>query len=171
MLVINHSAWQTLREKWPNIDYFCSVFSCIRTEYGDLRRKSPYPVEYRKIQTRNHSVFGHFSRSEKSMFPYDIFFLVAKFKTVLWLLIRKNRQNVENSPSAKTNPWKMLRFHNLNERCTLILVKIYPLNVTWKRKTVSFLFLRIHKNHIKQKSYSTCSTTYPFNLRCSGNSW
>ena len=31
--------------------YFWSVFSCIRTEN-------------RKIQTRNNSVFGHFSRSE-----------------------------------------------------------------------------------------------------------
>ena len=30
--------------------YFWSIFSCIRTEY-------------RKIQTRNNSVFGHFSRS------------------------------------------------------------------------------------------------------------
>ena len=30
--------------------YFWSVFSCIRTEY-------------RKIRTRNNSVFGHFSRS------------------------------------------------------------------------------------------------------------
>ena len=31
--------------------YFWSVFSCIRTEY-------------RKIRTRNNSLFGHFSRSE-----------------------------------------------------------------------------------------------------------
>ena len=38
--------------------YFWSLFSCIRTEYGDLGRS-----EYRKIRTRNNSVFGHFSRS------------------------------------------------------------------------------------------------------------
>ena len=31
--------------------YFWSIFSCIR-------------IEYRKIRTRNNSVFGHFSRSE-----------------------------------------------------------------------------------------------------------
>ena len=36
--------------------YFWSVFSCIRTEYGDF-------FTYRKIRTRNNSVFGHFSRS------------------------------------------------------------------------------------------------------------
>ena len=43
--------------------YFWSVFSCIWTEYGEiwsLRIQS----EYRKIRTRNNSVFGHFSRSE-----------------------------------------------------------------------------------------------------------
>ena len=38
--------------------YFWSLFSCIRTEYGDLGRS-----EYRKIRTSNNSVFGHFSRS------------------------------------------------------------------------------------------------------------
>ena len=38
--------------------YFWSVFSCIRTEYGDLRRS-----EYKKIRTRNNTVFGHFSCS------------------------------------------------------------------------------------------------------------
>ena len=43
--------------------YFWSVFSCIWTEYGEiwsLRIQS----EYRKMWTRNNSVFGHFSRSE-----------------------------------------------------------------------------------------------------------
>ena len=48
--------------------YFWSVFSCIRREYGDLRSKSPGNLriqsEYRKIQTRNNSVIGHFSRSD-----------------------------------------------------------------------------------------------------------
>ena len=33
-----------LREKCPNAGFFWSVFSCIRTEYGDLLRKSPYSV-------------------------------------------------------------------------------------------------------------------------------
>ena len=40
--------------------YFQSVFSCIRIKYGDLRSKS----KYRKIRTRNNSVFGHFLRSD-----------------------------------------------------------------------------------------------------------
>ena len=40
--------------------FFWSVFSCTRTEYRDLLRKSPYSSEYRKIWTRENSVFGHF---------------------------------------------------------------------------------------------------------------
>ena len=46
--------------------YFWFVFSCIRTEYGDLRStgiKDTGKYEYRKIRTRNNSAFGHFSRS------------------------------------------------------------------------------------------------------------
>ena len=56
--------------------FFWSVFSCIRTECGDLLGKSPYSVriqkntdqsEYRKLRTRDNSVFGHFSRSVFSL--------------------------------------------------------------------------------------------------------
>ena len=61
--------WQNFMTSYPSWhcvksvqirSYFWSVFSCIRTEYGDLRSK------YRKIRTRNNSVFGHFSRSVRS---------------------------------------------------------------------------------------------------------
>ena len=45
--------------------YFWSVFSCIQTEYVDSLRLR-IQSEYRKIRTRNNSVFGHFSRSEQS---------------------------------------------------------------------------------------------------------
>ena len=42
---------------------FCwSVFSGIRTEYVDLRSKSPFQFEYRKKRARKNCVFGHFSR-------------------------------------------------------------------------------------------------------------
>ena len=42
------------------LSVFWSVFSRIRTEYGDLLR---IQFEYGKIRTRKNSVFGHFSRS------------------------------------------------------------------------------------------------------------
>ena len=44
--------------------FFWSVFSCIRTEYRDLRIKFPYSIKYRKTRTRKISLFGHFSRSD-----------------------------------------------------------------------------------------------------------
>ena len=44
--------YKTLREKCPNTKF--SVLSCIQSEY-------------RKMQTRKNSIFGHFSRSERRM--------------------------------------------------------------------------------------------------------
>ena len=42
--------------------FFWSVFSHIRTEYGEILRTSPYSVRMREIWTRKNSAFGHFSR-------------------------------------------------------------------------------------------------------------
>ena len=50
--------WLSLREIGPYY-WIWSVFSCIRTEYGDLLIQS----EYRRIRTRKNSVFGYFSHS------------------------------------------------------------------------------------------------------------
>ena len=48
--------------------YFWPVFSCIWTEYGDLLRLRRFiQSEYRKIRTRNNSVFGHFSHSIRDL--------------------------------------------------------------------------------------------------------
>ena len=47
------------------IFFFCFVFSCIWTEYGDLRSKSPYSVRIQENTTRKNSVFGHFSHSAR----------------------------------------------------------------------------------------------------------
>ena len=43
--------------------FFCSVFSCIRNEHGDLRPKCLYAVRIQENLTRRNSVFGRFSRS------------------------------------------------------------------------------------------------------------
>ena len=40
--------------------FFCSVFSCIRTEHGDLLPKSLYAVRIQENLTRKNSVFGQF---------------------------------------------------------------------------------------------------------------
>ena len=42
---------------------FQSAFSCNRTEYGDLRSKSPYSGLIQKNTDQKNFIFGHFSRS------------------------------------------------------------------------------------------------------------
>ena len=37
-----------LRKKCPYLEFFCSVFSHIRTEYGKIRSISPYSVQIRE---------------------------------------------------------------------------------------------------------------------------
>ena len=54
--------WKTNCVKGVQIrSYFSSVFPCISL-YSDWIRR--FTFEYRKIPTRNYSVFGHFSRSD-----------------------------------------------------------------------------------------------------------
>ena len=44
MSILMHQ--KSLREKYPNMELFLvRIFSCIRTEYGDLLYKSPYSVQ------------------------------------------------------------------------------------------------------------------------------
>ena len=42
LLIRDILCYLTLREKFPNTDFFWSVFSCIRTKYGKIRGISPY---------------------------------------------------------------------------------------------------------------------------------
>ena len=48
----DNSCKQTMRKKSVNLEFFWSVISCIRTEYGYLYCKSQCSVRMREIQTR-----------------------------------------------------------------------------------------------------------------------
>ena len=50
-----------MRKNSPNAEFFWSVCSGNRTEYGDLPSKS---VQIRENTDQKNSVFGHFSQSE-----------------------------------------------------------------------------------------------------------
>ena len=52
-----------LRKKGPYSELFWSVFSNIRTEYGEIRSISPYSVSMWENTDQNNSEYGHFSRS------------------------------------------------------------------------------------------------------------
>ena len=45
----------TLREKYSCLEVFWSAFSRIRTEYGNMRSKSPYSVQMRKNMDQRNS--------------------------------------------------------------------------------------------------------------------
>ena len=53
----------SLREKCPYSELFWSVFSRIRTEYGEAFHISPYSVRMRENTDQSNSEYGHFLRS------------------------------------------------------------------------------------------------------------
>ena len=53
----------TLRKKCPYLEFFWSVFSHTRTEYGDLQSKAAYSVQMRENMEQKKSEYVHLSRS------------------------------------------------------------------------------------------------------------
>ena len=53
-----------LCEKYPHSECLWSVFSRIRTEYGEILRNSPYSVQLWENTDQKNSDCGHFSLSE-----------------------------------------------------------------------------------------------------------
>ena len=53
-----------LREKCRYSEFFWSAFSCILTEYGEMRTISKYSVQMRKNVDQKNSEYWHFSRSD-----------------------------------------------------------------------------------------------------------
>ena len=54
----------SLRKKCTYSELFWSVFSCIRTEYGEIRSIFLYSVRMRWNTDQNNSQYGHFLRSK-----------------------------------------------------------------------------------------------------------
>ena len=72
-----------LCEKCLYSELFWSAFSCIRTEYGEIFRISPYFVRMWENADQNNSEYEHFLRS--AYFNKNIFSLTAA--SVLEILI------------------------------------------------------------------------------------
>ena len=56
-----------LCEKCPYSVFFWSVFSRIRTKYGEIQSISPYSVRLRENTDQKNSEYGHFSCSDGSL--------------------------------------------------------------------------------------------------------
>ena len=62
----------SLRKNCPCSEFFWSVFSRIRTEYGDLRSKSPYSFRMRETTNQKNSKYRHFLRNDyKTLYPLE----------------------------------------------------------------------------------------------------
>ena len=66
----------SLRKKCPYPELFWSVFSRIRTVYGEVPSISPYSVRMRKNTYQNNSEYGRFSRS----IYYSLFIMIELFE-------------------------------------------------------------------------------------------
>ena len=66
LVILSHKCLNllfTLREKCPYSEFFWSVLSLVRTEYGEILNISPYLVQIRENTDQKNSEYGHFSRS------------------------------------------------------------------------------------------------------------
>ena len=69
-------------EKCPYSEFFWSVFSRIRTEYGEILRISPYSVRMRENTDQKNSENGHFSCSVYS--PIYFMIIENRREIALW---------------------------------------------------------------------------------------
>ena len=60
-----------MRGKSPYSEFFWSVFSRIRTEYGEILRIFPYSVWIRENTDQKNFDYGHFLRSEDNNIKYS----------------------------------------------------------------------------------------------------
>ena len=65
--------WYRLRKRYPYLELFWSLFSRIRTEYGEIQSISMYSVQTRENTDQNNSEYGHFLRSDRIFFFNKIF--------------------------------------------------------------------------------------------------
>ena len=63
---------QKLRIKCPNSELFWSIFSSIRTEYGEVPRIFPYSVRMWETMDQNNCEYGHFLRSANPFFSDNV---------------------------------------------------------------------------------------------------
>ena len=95
---INKRLWQRRRHdsrkhlKCPYSYLFWSGFSCIGTEYGEIRSTSPYSVRTRENKDQNDSECGHFSRS-----IYTVYTLFTQYTHTYMYNLFKVGKNYKNS--------------------------------------------------------------------------
>ena len=77
-----------LLEKCLSSEIFWSVFSCIRTAYGEIRRISPHSVRMRENKNQKNSEYGYFSRSVCVTISFNLIYKhwISVKEIVAWLI-------------------------------------------------------------------------------------
>ena len=101
-----------LRKRCPHSELFWSVFSRIRTDYGEIRNITAYSVRIRENTEQNNSEYGHFSRSASILLlcvfrPYLLPFTVC-MRVFCELLSGESKQTKKHPQSLFRSPLLVL---------------------------------------------------------------
>lgn len=144
MKVVDNSELVITHEKCPNIDFFWSVFSCIRTEQGDLLRKSIIKwiitTFFKKKKKNWHGeepLIAKITVSRSGKWTRLSNFLVnfARFKN-----------HFPNKPSPMQRIFSRVYCKFLKKRRFALLLKTAVLRILWK-----FLRSNCSEAHLKQR--------------------
>ena len=90
--------WLSLPKKCPYSELFCSTFSRIRTEYGEILRISPCSAQMRENVEQNNSEYRHFLPSvfEKRFMVLQYFIIDNNTRKSIfwWGMFRSNSINI-----------------------------------------------------------------------------
>ena len=84
----------TLRKRCPYSELFCSVFSHIRAEYGEIQSIFPYSVEMWENKDQNNYEYGHFSRSVTYLYLNNLLLMNCLHILLYFPLESRNLENL-----------------------------------------------------------------------------
>ena len=106
-----------LREKCRYSEFFWSVFSRIRTEYGEMRSISLYLIQMRENRNQNNSRYGHFLRGVRK----HLHKLIRAFLLLYKLL---------GAPQASLlGPVFFVLFNFVLQICLILYLNAYACNI------------------------------------------
>ena len=88
--------------KCSHSEFFCSVFSQIRTKYREIRSISPYSVRVRRNTDQKNSEYGHFTNSDLYRYFQDLVLMIFYW---FWML-RTQSWNLGDVHPSSIGIWK-----------------------------------------------------------------
>ena len=136
--------------------YFWSVFPRIRTEYGEIYLSLRIQSECGKMRTRNNSVFGHFSGSDKTEVivsihpPVNLCLRALQKLSFSWSAFYKYFRNHTSDALRDLVPFVHFKKHEKHPWC---FYRLLACNFT-ETNTHSCVFLTFFKRTGRTKWYA-----------------